>query len=80
MSNEETQTYLAMIQGHKDLQPIIAPRLQQTVVVVGAGLAGMAAAREFVKAGLDVLILEADHRAGGRCFTMVSGVIHEPFC
>lgn len=60
-----------MIDGNKDLQPIVAPRLQETVVVVGAGLAGMAAAREFAKAGLDVLILEANHRAGGRCFTMV---------
>lgn len=73
LSEKETQTYLAMIEGkQEELKPLIAPRLQQSVVVVGAGLAGLAAAREFAKAGLDVILLEAEHRAGGRCFTMVS--------
>jgi monoamine oxidase len=35
-------------------------------VVTGAGLAGLAAARDLVSAGADVVVLEARERAGGR--------------
>src|SRR5262245_15176598 len=39
------------------------------VVVVGAGAAGIAAARRLQAAGRRVLIVEASDRMGGRCFT-----------
>ncbi|MEO5679963.1 MAG: protoporphyrinogen oxidase, partial [Acidimicrobiales bacterium] len=37
-----------------------------SVVVVGAGIAGLAAAWEAAEAGADVVLLEADRRAGGK--------------
>jgi monoamine oxidase len=39
-------------------------------IVIGAGVAGLAAARELQKAGLDFLVLEARARIGGRIFTI----------
>ncbi|HQU51046.1 MAG TPA: FAD-dependent oxidoreductase [Casimicrobiaceae bacterium] len=44
------------------------------VIVVGAGMAGLAAAHELLRAGHDPLVLEARGRAGGRIYTM-----REPF-
>jgi len=40
------------------------------VVVVGAGLAGLAAANELLAAGRDVTVVEARHRVGGRVWTV----------
>lgn len=54
------------------LPPTTAPR--QRVVVVGAGIAGLVAAHELLRAGHDPLILEAQHRVGGRILTL-----REPF-
>ncbi|WP_295124946.1 NAD(P)/FAD-dependent oxidoreductase [uncultured Leifsonia sp.] len=39
------------------------------VIVVGAGVAGLVAARELTRAGLAVRALEARERPGGRCWT-----------
>ena len=42
---------------------------QVDVVVVGAGLAGLMAARHLRAYGVDVLVLEARDRVGGRTYT-----------
>ncbi len=45
------------------------PRHEADVIIVGAGLSGMIAARKVLEAGLTPLILEADERVGGRILT-----------
>jgi monoamine oxidase len=42
---------------------------EQRVVIVGAGVAGLVAARELSSAGVDVQLLEASERVGGRVLT-----------
>jgi monoamine oxidase len=47
-----------------------------TVLILGAGLAGMLAAMELHKAGYRVRILEHNTRAGGRCWTLRGGDVY----
>ncbi|WP_089252636.1 FAD-dependent oxidoreductase [Rhodococcoides kyotonense] len=44
-----------------------------TVRVMGAGLAGLTAARELQRRGIDVLVEEAADRAGGRATSETTG-------
>jgi len=54
-----------------DLAP--AGREGKTVVILGAGVAGLTVAYELEKAGYDCTILEASHRVGGRNMTVRHG-------
>ncbi len=48
--------------------PAVPPQ-KSRVLVIGAGMAGLAAARDLVAAGQDVVVLEARQRLGGRVWT-----------
>ena len=49
-----------------------ANRLEADICVVGAGLAGLTAARRLSQAGQSVVVLEARERVGGRVWTQIS--------
>ena len=65
----EQARYLNIIRH--GLAPTTAPK---KIIILGAGMAGLTAAYELLRAGHDPIILEASHRPGGRCYT-----IREPF-
>jgi monoamine oxidase len=48
------------------------------IIIVGAGTAGLSAAKALIAKGFDVVVLEADAHVGGRCYTNNS-VFDMPF-
>ena len=40
------------------------------ILVIGAGMAGLTAARKLVESGMQVMVLEARNRVGGRIHTI----------
>src|SRR6267143_1201354 len=54
--------------------PLERTRASKKVIVIGAGLAGLAAGYELTESGHDVTVLEARARPGGRVSTL-----REPF-
>jgi len=57
----------------------MTPRPLRTAVVIGAGLAGLAAAADLRDAGVEVTVLEAGDRTGGRVWSrrLASGAVIE---
>lgn len=49
-------------------------QINTTVAIVGAGMAGLVAARELQRAGIDVMVLEAAARIGGRVMSETSAL------
>jgi len=48
------------------------PEIRRRVVIIGAGIAGLTAARKLIEAGCEVLVVEARERIGGRIVTAKS--------
>ena len=48
------------------------------IAVIGAGAAGLAAARALMQSGFDVVVLEARDRIGGRIYTLRDPESHLP--
>lgn len=43
--------------------------MQTDVIIIGAGAAGLSAAKELTKQGISFIVLEASHRIGGRAYS-----------
>lgn len=59
----------------KRLKPLPAKKYGK-VIVIGAGIAGLAAAQQLQQFGLEVIVLEARDRVGGRIATFRKGMIY----
>ena len=68
MGGERQEKDTPELEGASDLKAKMAQR--HDVLVVGAGAAGLAAARELSNAELSVIVVEARDRIGGRVFTL----------
>jgi monoamine oxidase len=49
--------------------PVVADPEKTQVIIVGAGIAGLAAAKDLQDSGYSVIVLEANNRIGGRIYT-----------
>ena len=50
----------------------------ENTIIIGAGAAGLLAARELTQANQKVILLEARNRIGGRCYTFSGKDFTEP--
>lgn len=68
-----TSLGFAQDSGYRGPVALQGPREGRRVLILGAGIAGMAAAYEMRRAGYEVRILEYQNRHGGRCLTIRGG-------
>jgi len=61
---------LLLSQCRTSVDAVATPTRPRRVIVVGAGLAGLATAYELLQARVDVLLIEARMRVGGRVLTL----------
>ncbi|RYX84635.1 FAD-dependent oxidoreductase, partial [bacterium] len=52
--------------------------MNSDTIIIGAGAAGLLAARELTQANQKVILLEARNRIGGRCYTFLGQDSTEP--
>jgi len=67
-----TMDYVAWLDGSGDAIATIDDPTQHSVAVIGSGGAGLAAAYELLRCGVNVTLYEAGERLGGRLFTSAS--------
>src|SRR5580700_9813387 len=65
----KTVAGLSLLHSHRSTQAAGRVRRDETVVVIGAGMAGLATATKLKKLGCKVIVLEARKRIGGRMRT-----------
>jgi monoamine oxidase len=66
-------THGALASGRRAAADVLAVAPEGLVVVIGAGFAGLGAARALLDGGRDVLVVEARDRIGGRAHTVDLG-------
>lgn len=61
---------MQMLLSDSEAKEVSSPRAKKRVVVVGAGLSGLACAHELAAIGYDVTVIEARDRIGGRVYSL----------
>ena len=62
-------THGALASGRRAAEQVISAEIEGPIIVIGAGLAGLGAARALVDRGRQVVVLEGRDRLGGRAVT-----------
>jgi monoamine oxidase len=73
MYNAMTEMGFAQESGYAGPPKLSAPPPGTSVLILGAGIAGMVAAMELRDAGYKVTILEYNNRSGGRNWSLYGG-------